>query len=65
MNEKEIAVCKYMDLRIKGFGFGLSKKELEILNNILEGEWKEIRKAIVELGGTVPGWEGDNLGVKE
>jgi len=54
MNEKEIAVCKYMDLRIKGFGLGLSDGEIGILNNISDEEWNEVRQAIVELGGTLP-----------
>lgn len=61
MNKKEIAVCKYMDLRIKGFGFGLTNEELEIINDIPDDEWRAIRLAIVELGGTVPCWKGDNL----
>jgi len=52
--EKVIAVLKYMDLRIKGFGAGLTKKEIEILNQTSDREWKGIRQAIIELGGTVP-----------
>jgi len=54
MNEKEIAVCKYMDLRIKGFGLGLSDGEIGILNSISDEEWNGVRQAIVELGGTLP-----------
>lgn len=48
--KKEIAVCKYMDLRIKGFGAGLSEEELDILRNLSDDEWKEINLAIRELG---------------
>lgn len=54
MNNKEIAVMKYMDLRIKGFGLGLNQKEIKILQSISKEEWKAIDQAILELGGTLP-----------
>jgi len=54
MDAREIAIMKYMDLRIKGFGIGLTENDIAILNGIPEPEWQAIRKAIVELGGTLP-----------
>ena len=46
---KEIAVLKYMDIRIKGIGTGLSEKEIGILNNISDVEWEGISLAIKRL----------------
>jgi hypothetical protein len=65
MDDKHIAVMKYMDLRIKGFGAGLTESDIAIINNISDEEWKEIRRAIHELGGTLPLWHGDTLGKPE
>jgi len=53
MDAREIAIMKYMDLRIKGFGIGLTESDFAILNSIPEPEWQAVRKAIVELGGTL------------
>lgn len=44
MNKKEIAVLKYMSIRIKGLGTGLTQKEVEILNVIPEPEWQGINQ---------------------
>ena len=54
ISKKEVAVLKYMELRIRGLGVGLSKGEVGILNSIPSKEWNGIREAIVELGGTLP-----------
>jgi len=50
MNKKENTVIKYMNLRIKGIGTGLTDKEIEIINNIPENEWKGISQLIKEIG---------------
>jgi len=52
--EKFIAIHKYMDLRIKGFGAGLSEEEVELLQNMTLEEDGALFKAITDLGGTLP-----------
>lgn len=51
MNKKEIAILKYMSLRIKGLGTALTQTEITTLNTIPEPEWQGINQAIKELGG--------------
>jgi len=53
MNEKEITVFKYMNLRVKGIGVGLTNREINILNNIPDVEWKGITQAIKDYGGII------------
>jgi len=48
---KEIAVIKYMNLRVRGFGTSLSGRDIEILNELPEEEWKDMQRAIRDLGG--------------
>lgn len=54
LNEKEIALMKYMDLRIKGFGLGLSKEECHILQTLPKDLDDALLTAIIELGGSLP-----------
>lgn len=43
-----------MDLRIKGFGLGLTDEEITTLQNLPKDVWKAVDRAIIELGGTLP-----------
>lgn len=51
MEEKERAVFKYISLRTRGIGAGLTSREIDILNVIPEDEWKSIKLLINLLGG--------------
>lgn len=54
VKEKFVAILKYMDLRIKGFGAGLSEGEIKTLQDMTKDEDDALYTAIVELGGTLP-----------
>lgn len=53
-DERVIAICKYMDLRINGFGVGLSDKEIKMLQSMTPEEDDALFKTIIDLGGTLP-----------
>jgi len=54
MKEEDIAVLKYMKLRVDGVGIGLTREEISLINGIPDQEWESVTQAILDLGGTVP-----------